>query len=47
MKVYISGPMAGIENHNFPQFNALATKLRALGVDVVNPAELNPEPGKS
>lgn len=46
-RIYISGPMSGMPEHNFPAFNAEAERLRALGYDVVNPAALNPEPGKS
>ena len=46
-RIYISGPMSGMPEHNFPAFNAEAARLRALGYDVVNPAELNPEPEKT
>lgn len=45
--VYLSGPMSGIEAHNFPAFNAAAAKLRALGFTVVNPAEINVDVGAS
>jgi len=41
-RIYISGPMTGIPEHNFPAFNAEADRLRALGYDVVNPVDLNP-----
>ena len=41
MKVYIAGPMTGIEDLNFPAFHAAAASLRAAGVEVVNPAEIN------
>lgn len=40
-KVYISGPMTGLRDLNFPAFNAAAAHLRRLGVEVVNPAEIN------
>ena len=43
-RVYISGPMTGIPESNFPAFNAEAARLRALGYEVVNSAELNPDP---
>ena len=43
MKIYLSGPMTGLADFNFPAFNAEATRLRALGHEVVNPAELNPD----
>lgn len=42
---YISGPMTGYPLLNFPAFEDAARRLRALGVEVVNPAELNPDPG--
>lgn len=41
--VYISGPMSGLPELNYPAFNAAAAELRALGYHVENPAE-NPEP---
>ena len=42
-KIYLSGPMAGLPDHNYPAFFAAAAELRAAGHEVVNPAELNPE----
>lgn len=42
-RLYISGPMSGIEGHNFPAFNAAAAQVRALGYDVVNPVDINPD----
>lgn len=41
MKIYISGPMTGLPDYNFPAFNEAARKLRTLGFAVVNPVELN------
>ncbi|WAX22827.1 hypothetical protein MAJJADAN_00065 [Pseudomonas phage Amjad_SA] len=41
-RVYISGPMTGLPDFNYPAFNAEAARLRALGYHVENPAE-NPE----
>jgi hypothetical protein len=41
-RVYVSGPMSGIVDSNFPAFNAAARELRRLGYEVVNPAEINP-----
>jgi Domain of unknown function (DUF4406)/Domain of unknown function (DUF6378) len=38
--VYLSGPMTGIPEYNFPAFNAAAKKMREAGFDVLNPAEL-------
>ena len=40
-KIYLSGPMTGLPNLNFPAFNAEAARLRGLGFEVINPAELN------
>ncbi len=42
-RIYISGAMSGVPEHNFPAFNAEAARLRALGYEVVNPAEVNPD----
>lgn len=39
-KVYISGPMTGLPEFNYPAFNAAAGLLRGRGFEVVNPAEL-------
>ncbi|MHA3905169.1 DUF4406 domain-containing protein [Castellaniella sp. WN] len=44
MTIYIAGPMTGLPDMNFPAFHAAAEKLRADGFDVVNPAEINPDP---
>lgn len=44
-RLYLSGPMTGMADLNFPAFHAAAARLRAQGFDVVNPAELNPDPG--
>lgn len=43
-RIYISGPMTGLPELNFPAFHSAASRLRALGHEVVNPAELNPDP---
>lgn len=40
-KIYIAGPMSNLPALNFPAFNAEAARLRALGYNVINPAELN------
>jgi hypothetical protein len=43
-RVYISGPMTGLPELNFPAFHAEAQRLRGIGLEVVNPAELNQNP---
>lgn len=45
--VYISGPMSGIEDWNFPAFNAAADKLRAAGYPVINPADFGVKEGQT
>lgn len=45
MRLYLAGPMTGLPELNFPAFHAEAARLRAMGHDVVNPAEVNPDPG--
>lgn len=36
---YVAGPMTGIENYNFNNFNRVASELRAQGLTVLNPAD--------
>lgn len=43
-RIYCAGPMRGYDNFNFPAFNVAAEELRALGWDVVNPVDINPDP---
>ena len=43
-RVYLSGAMSGKDDLNFPLFNREANRLRSMGYQVVNPAELNPDP---
>ena len=40
MKIYLSGPMSGIQDNNFPAFHDWAARLRAQGYEVVSPAEI-------
>jgi hypothetical protein len=40
-KIYLSGPMTGMPEYNFPAFNEAAAAIRGRGFDVVNPAELD------
>lgn len=44
-RIYCAGPMSGIPEYNFPAFHAETARLRAMGYEVVNPAEINPYPG--
>jgi len=37
--IYLSGPMTGIKDYNFPAFNNAADHLRHQGYKVLNPAE--------
>lgn len=37
--IYISGPMSGIKDYNFPAFMAEAERLRRQGLNVCNPAD--------
>lgn len=39
MKIYVSGPMRGIPQFNFPAFDQAASRLRSEGNIVFNPAE--------
>lgn len=44
MKLYLAGPMTGYPELNFPLFHAEAARLRSLGFEIVNPAEINADP---
>jgi hypothetical protein len=41
MKLYVAGPMTGLPGENRKAFHAMAKRLRSLGHDVINPAELD------
>lgn len=42
-RVYLAGPMSDRPRFNFPAFERAAAELRACGVDVVSPHELDAE----
>jgi hypothetical protein len=42
-RIYIAGPMRGHEDLNYPAFNEAAEDLKAVGWEVSNPAEINPD----
>lgn len=46
MKLYISGPMTGIEDYNRPAFNEAAATLESVGYEVFNPASTVIEGGR-
>lgn len=39
MLLYLSGPMTGLPDHNYPTFDAATAALRMQGYEVINPAE--------
>lgn len=43
-RIYIAGPMSGLPGLNFQAFHREAARLRAMGLEVVNPAEINTDP---
>jgi nucleoside 2-deoxyribosyltransferase len=38
--IYLSGPMSGISDYNFPEFERIANQLRGQGYEVISPAEI-------
>jgi|SRR5579875_4104730 len=43
MKVYISGPMSGLPDYNYPAFFRAAEVIHELGDEPINPAEGVPD----
>lgn len=41
-RIFLSGPMSGLPELNYPAFNLAADRLRAAGHTVSNPAENHP-----
>jgi hypothetical protein len=44
-RIYVLGPMRGIDQYNFPAFYEMAERLRNAGYEAVNPAELDRQDG--
>lgn len=42
---YLCGPMRGLPNYNFPAFDAAREFLTDMGIEVVNPADIDREAG--
>ena len=45
MRLYVSGPMTGIPEFNYPAFADACIRLRAEGHTVISPHEVNPQDG--
>ncbi len=45
MIVFVSGPMTGLPDHNYPAFHEASLQLRKAGYTVVNPAAAGTVPG--
>lgn len=42
-RLYVSGPMFGYDELNYPEFNRVTKLLRSIGYQVLNPVEVDPE----
>lgn len=40
IRAYLCGPMTGLPKKNYPAFHAEADRLRALGYEIISPAEI-------
>jgi hypothetical protein len=45
VKVYVSGPMTGIPDFNYPAFEWACRRLRSFHYVVISPHEINPADG--
>ena len=45
MRAYLSGPMTGYPLFNYPAFEEATAAMRAAGIEVVSPHEINPADG--
>jgi hypothetical protein len=45
-RLYVAGPMTGITENNYPEFNRISSTLRDAGYEVVNPAEFGVHGGR-
>ena len=45
MIVYLSGPMSGLSDHNYPAFEAVADRLTRNGIQVVSPTQIGQHDG--
>src|SRR5271166_5624299 len=41
MRAYLAGPMRGLPLYNFPAFDEAADRGRAMGLNIVKPADLD------
>lgn len=47
MRVYVSGPMTGHADFNYPAFEGAAKRLTAHGYEAVSPTQIGQQPGWS
>jgi hypothetical protein len=45
VKIYVAGKMRGLPRYNFPEFDKVATALRAEGHTVLSPADIDRQMG--
>lgn len=47
MRLYVSGPMTGIPEHNFPAFRQASANLAEVGYEVLDPSRHGADPAFS